>query len=333
MKKIKIVNNYVDNRTGIKKLLSLEKIYLLLNPLILIQIKKITIDMMVKYLRDHYDLFPAIEIETINRCNNTCAFCPVNVHADIRPLDKMDESLFRKIMGELSEAKFHGYLGLQSNNEPYMDKNIISRIAYARQKCPKAFIHLYTNGTLLNTDKLLQSFDAGLSVITINNYNDDLKLNDNIKKIIKNIERSKYEKYLDKIRIGIRKKNEVLSNRGGIAPNKSIMTNKNYKMYWSLGCVSPFQQMVVRPNGEVSLCCQDAYGQITLGDTKTQSLKKIWTGPPYKALRKELLRNGRKNLTICNTCDVTNVDGNTLIVLVKKRIKKLSQDDEMSQHL
>lgn len=34
------------------------------------------------WIKNHYNLdFPTeIEIETINRCNGTCAFCPVNVN-------------------------------------------------------------------------------------------------------------------------------------------------------------------------------------------------------------------------------------------------------------
>ena len=51
------------------------------------------------------DLFPRlreadhgpgnIEIETFNRCNATCQFCPVNRDADPRPMKRMEESLFR----------------------------------------------------------------------------------------------------------------------------------------------------------------------------------------------------------------------------------------------
>ncbi len=322
MKKINIVNNYGENKKRKKRFLSQETISTLIPSLILAKIKKIIINMTIKHLKDYYDIFPAIEIETINRCNGTCSFCPVNIKMDKRPSAKMEEKLFRKIIDELAEINYSNYLGLQSNNEPYMDKHIISRIAYAREKWPDAFIHLFTNGTLLNTEKLLQSIDVGLSVITINNYNDDLVLNGNIKKIVENIEGTQYEQYFNKIKLVLRKRTEVLSNRGGIAPNKNTTQYKRYRLNWDLGCISPFQQMVIRPNGEVSLCCQDAYGQITLGDTKKQSLKEIWNGHPYRKLREELLRNGRKNLEICNVCDVINVDSSTFFMLLKMSAKK-----------
>ena len=37
-----------------------------------------------------------IEIETLNRCNNDCSFCPVSRGNDIRPYQKMDFLCFGK---------------------------------------------------------------------------------------------------------------------------------------------------------------------------------------------------------------------------------------------
>lgn len=45
---------------------------------------------------DNVDLFLRIDIETINRCNGTCPFCPVNAKAEQRPYAKMSEDLFKK---------------------------------------------------------------------------------------------------------------------------------------------------------------------------------------------------------------------------------------------
>jgi MoaA/NifB/PqqE/SkfB family radical SAM enzyme len=105
---------------------------------LLIQLKKMTIKGMMEHFEGNGILFSAIEIETINRCNGKCTFCPANSHMDTRPFAKMDEALFKKIINDVGELNYSGFLGLQSNNEPFMDKNIIERIAYARQRCPCA---------------------------------------------------------------------------------------------------------------------------------------------------------------------------------------------------
>ncbi len=34
-----------------------------------------------------------VNIETINRCNSTCAFCTANIYAEKRPLMKIDDDL------------------------------------------------------------------------------------------------------------------------------------------------------------------------------------------------------------------------------------------------
>ena len=37
-----------------------------------------------------------VNIETINRCNSTCAFCTANVHAEKRPLARIDDDLYKR---------------------------------------------------------------------------------------------------------------------------------------------------------------------------------------------------------------------------------------------
>ncbi len=273
---------------------------------LLASVKRNIIKGMMKHLIDKEDLFSDVEIETINRCNGSCAFCPVSSRVDKRPFAKMEESLFRKIVDELGSIAYSGLLGLSSNNEPFLDKNIVPRIAYARRKCQKAFIYLYTNGTLLNTGNLIQTIDAGANAITIDNYNDNMVLNKNIAEIVRDLENSQYDQYRSRIEICIRKQTEVLTNRGGTAPNKSVTEYKEYRFFESAGCLLPFRQIVVRPTGEISLCCQDALGQITLGNAEREDLKDIWFGPSFKEIRWQLLENGRKSLKVCNQCDVVS---------------------------
>ena len=92
----------------------------------------------------------------------------------------------------------------------------------------------------------------------IDNYNDDLQLNSPVQAIQIFIRGN--EALEAKTQIHLRKENEILTSRGGTAPNKQL--HKPLPM----SCILPYVQMVIRPSGEVSLCCNDAYGQITLGN-------------------------------------------------------------------
>ena len=258
--------------------------------------------------RDPHRLFSSVEIETINRCNSTCSFCPVNKRSDPRPRAYMSAELFSKIIDDLAALDYAGKLALHSNNEPLLDESIVERVREARRKCPRAFVFIYTNGTRLKLDLARQLLDAGIDLIRIDNYSDRLKLHRNIGELVEAFRHPPDVAHADRIRIVVRRLNEVLSNRGGAAPNKPSARDDSYRYYESASCRYPFDQLVIRPDGKVSLCGNDAYGQVTLGDTSRQSLLEIWHGEDYGRLRAELATNGRRNLPVCNRCDVHTFD-------------------------
>lgn len=168
--------------------------------------------------------FPVeVEIETINRCNGICPFCPVNVNEPQRPYAKMKESLFYKIINELKEINYSGNLAIFSNNEPFLDERLVDFAKYAREQLPNAFCHLYTNGSLLTVEKLY-AIEPYLDRMIIDNYNDDRKLNNNVVLISEALERRPELK--EKIIISMRKQNEVLNSRGGMRLIKRMLQNE-----------------------------------------------------------------------------------------------------------
>jgi len=261
-------------------------------------------------LMKRQDRFSALEIETINRCNGSCSFCPANHKSDKRKLAAMDDGLIAKIIEELASIHYKGFLGLQSNNEPLLDKKIIERIEMARRKCPEAFLYMYTNGTLLDIDKMEAILKTRIDMVTIDNYSDKRELNPNIKIIDDYFRRKKDLLYETHVQISIIEQSAVRTNRGGTAPNKNPAEYKEYIDLRNIGCFLPFKQMVIRPDGKVSLCCQDALGQVTLGDVSCQGLIDVWRGAPYERLRNELLHSGRGNLPLCKYCDLLAFDRN-----------------------
>ena len=87
----------------------------------------------------------------------------------------MSTELFEKILFELEELDYAGKLSVFSNNEPFLDERIIDFHKYAREKVPKAFINLFTNGSLLNLKKLKDILPY-VDSITIDNYNDEVHI-------------------------------------------------------------------------------------------------------------------------------------------------------------
>lgn len=247
-------------------------------------------------IKDQIPLFHEIEIETINRCNGICGFCPVNINRDIRKEQFMEESLFFKIIGELEELGFAGRVALFSNNEPLLDDRLIPFSKYTREHLPDAQIHLFTNGTLLTLDKFLELIPY-LDELIIDNYNQQLQFIPMVKEIKEYIEGIKDPTLRKKVKILLRKPNEILSSRGGDAPNRNHVMDVCNET-----CALPFCQMVVRPSGEVSLCCNDPYGKITLGNLNKETIREVWYGEDYREVRRKLLK-GRENLEHCKNCD------------------------------
>lgn len=239
-------------------------------------------------------LFRHVEIETINRCNGRCSFCPVSVGHDTREYKAMSDELFFKIINELCELDFDGRVALFSNDEPFLDPKIIERHKYVFEHLNRAKMHLYTNGTLLTLDKFKKIIPY-LDELIIDNYNQELKLNENSKKIAVYCEA--HPELKSKVSIVLRKPDEILTSRGGDAPNRKVK-----KEFTTERCVLPFEQMIIRPDGKVSLCCNDPYGKETLGDLNKQTMKEVWYGNEFKTIRKGLMM-GRGNIPHCKYCD------------------------------
>lgn len=242
---------------------------------------------------EDFPLFSSIEIETLNRCNGKCAFCPVNHTLDTRKFAKMSDDLFKKIIDELHTINYNGRLALYSNNEPFLDIRLEDFAKYARYALPQACIYIYTNGTLLNKTRL-EKILPFLDYMIIDNYSDNGIIAENIKLLMEYCKSN--SDFNSKVKIAMRKQNEVLFSRGGNAPNKKIVHPLK------MSCILPFKQLIIRPDGKLSLCSNDALGKYTLGDVSEHSLVKCWTSNEYMSIRKKLML-GRSECELCRACD------------------------------
>ena len=247
--------------------------------------------------------FHDIQIETCNRCNNDCPFCPANRNNDTRKPTFMDEELFYSIIDQLYAMDYHGTISLFSNNEPLLDGRILKFVEYARKRLPNAVHYLYTNGILLNAEKF-SALVKNLDVLVIDNYDDNFQLTPPVEKTLTDFQSLPPQVYADsscEVTISMRKKNQKLNTRGGTAPNR---INESDKFRPNSPCILPFTQIIVRPDGTVAKCCNDPLTKITLGDLNKQTFREIWRGRAYQDLRKEMYFNGRQNIAGCEFCDI-----------------------------
>ena len=248
--------------------------------------------------------FSQVEIETINRCNGGCAFCPVNHSVDPRPERMMTEDLFAGLIRQLADIGYAGFLNLYSNNEPLLDPRLEDFASAARAALPGAFINLSTNGTLLGVDrlrKLLPHVDR----IVVNNYHVRPELHEHSRRIRDFCLGEEGRALLagKTLEISLRDRRDILTSRAGNAPNRPPPAKPP-----AIPCALPFSQLIIRPDGKVSLCCNDALGQVTLGDLAAQSLDEVWFGEAFQAVRRTMLEKGREGLPLCRACDFVKHD-------------------------
>lgn len=245
-------------------------------------------------------LFKMVEIETVNRCNGTCSFCPANIHDESRPFQKMKAEVFYKIIDELKEIDYEGDVLLEVNNEPLIDSRLVEFANYIKENVTRCTVAIITNGTLLTVEKIIQ-LSKCMDRITINNYSEKYALNDNLRIVYDYIKKNPKE--FENIEIEIRRRyvKEVLTNRAGAAPNKR---GEGHAV--TIPCLYPFVGITIFPNGNVGLCSNDCFEKTNYGNVRDESLMSIWNGDKIRAAR-TAIASGRKNYEICRKCDVIGI--------------------------
>ncbi len=217
----------------------------------------------------------------------------------------MPDELIESIIDELSELDYYNRLSIYNNNEPFLDNRIFDIIRSARDKLPKAYLELKSNGKILTTEKIFNIFNSGLDMLYINAYSKSGLLDPNIQKIqddIRKIRRFKGHledgKYFSRIMIIARSYDEVLGSRAGSSPNKQYEAGPLNRV-----CFRPYEMMTISPKGDVSVCSEDFYYSILMGNINQQRLSEIWKSNKFNGIREKLIRGERSCTAACSKCD------------------------------
>lgn len=209
---------------------------------------------------------------------------------------KMKRELFESIIQQLSEIGYRGRVGLYSNNEPLLDNRIVDFARYTWEKLPNACKIIYTNGILLKKAVFLQLLEY-IDILCIDLYYDkqeDEVLTENMVEVLRY--GMAHTNVQEKVMLQFINRNAIRNNRGGKSKNRKSV----YQV--TATCMLPYIQMIVRPDGKLSLCCNDALGENTLGDLNEDGLVKAWNRPQYHAVRERIMQ-GRQCVEFCKNCD------------------------------
>jgi len=248
--------------------------------------------------------------------------------------------LYKKIIDalELFPEKIK-VLRLYKDGEPLLNRNLAKMVAYAKQNGRVPYIDTTTNGTLIDPDRLGPILEAGLDKINISVYGMNreqyqifTKFNFNFDRFIENVKwlytnkgnceivikiprelisESQQQEFYDTF--GDYCDRIFIENFAPCWPDFDVEKRTGFKISKSKGiyqqpiaytgtCPYIFYGMSVNAGGEVSSCFLDWERKLIAGDTRTQTLKKIWDSDFFNTLRIQNLEGRRMEHPICSHC-------------------------------
>jgi len=229
------------------------------------------------------DMFVALDIEINSKCNIKCSYCPVSKES--RGDEYMGESLFAKILEDLSSFPYQGRISPHFYGEPTLDSRLVGLMRLARERVPGAQLIIHTNGINLTRSLYRELIAVGVNGFLVTRHTP--KWPKNILAIQeKEPDAARYLRTHDL-------ENSVLFNRGGtVAPRKTRRLNR---------CFYLSDEIAIAHDGEV-VCTNDFHITESFGNVKHEHLlNDIWWGERFTQCRRDL-RAGRFNLEVCKVC-------------------------------
>ena len=228
-----------------------------------------------------------IHIGTSTYCNLRCKNCPHSIYEDglKKNESRMSGELFKKLIDDLARINYRGSVAFCFFNEPLADERFLKFASYIKRKLPKLKeMPVYTNGFLLTLELYKKMIEAGVKDITLTQYTE-------IPKQVPEILR--YDNTHGK-HITFRRFNKgIMENVGGELKDGNIIEKAR--------CTYPDNPIMINPNGDVVLCCNDYHSSVIWGNIKNETLFDIFNKPGFKKFRKRI-KQGKFDLEICKKC-------------------------------
>lgn len=283
-----------------------------------------------------------LNIEFASQCNLRCSFCALD-HSKPKELITNDllTALFDQLLADPNWKSIE-VINLHNGGETLLHPQRMELFAlikaYEHQArannlhWPK--IHLTTNGLLLRKQlaqqmmelNLFDRIDLSLDGGTPESY-EAIRKNANWGKVYQNIlglweARNKYAAKTQLAAIGCIPEpyplntdwmhsdfRHVFSLLDSVELRRfhnwagEIEAIETKNKWWKIGCSMMMHQLVVVPNGDVTVCCNDLNGKAVVGNLFHQNLEEIYLSPERQRLLSLMLRGKKDEIELCRGCE------------------------------
>jgi MoaA/NifB/PqqE/SkfB family radical SAM enzyme len=110
----------------------------------------------------------AVQLQTVNRCNASCAMCPYSAADKSGPPDRMDGRLYQRILEALCSPGKLRLLAPMLQNEPLLDSELEEKVRQAKATLGrKVHVGIVTNGSALTSRRIDDLVRAGVDSIEV----------------------------------------------------------------------------------------------------------------------------------------------------------------------
>jgi len=271
-----------------------------------------------------------LQVETTNGCNARCLMCPHTCMK--RKVKVMSLEDFKKVLDNVMKNYDIEVLTMHGFGEPFFDKGILDKIAYANKRYPRLKIDMATNAGLMTKEKAdgLLKLKLWRLTFSINGWEGNYK----------EVMGIDYETTKRNALYFMKKKkamkNPVLVNVSMMILKENEKDFEKYSKFWrkyadsvrgyfpsdwagelrqNLGeqkipydrkqwpCTAPWTHIVIHSRGEFIVCVRDFESSVQFGNLiKGDDIKELRNSKKFKDFQRQHL-NFDFSSPVCKNCD------------------------------
>jgi len=265
------------------------------------------------------------QIELVEGCNRMCPFCGLNgIRDKVGNYKYVDWSTTERTIEGIGDLLPSGRLEFAMHGEPTMHPEYLAILKAYRKALPDAQIQITTNGKVIRSkiqERVEAIFDAGVDFIILDTYYPEREAMREAAASLTGVEVVDF--YEDCIPSGwspwanhkrkVRRRVVLMDDLIAVDGKSKARTiynhagNTEFKGHvkglpLQAKCTLPFREVTVAWNGNVNVCCMDWGHELVCGNVNEMTLREIWEGKIFEAIRKTLYQKSRM-FSPCSRCD------------------------------